>query len=342
MSIDVKPRTRDGKTIFYLSGTYLGERVRLSLGTADQAEARQIAETLLPRLLQRIQDGQFNSDTFAGIAQAYIASGKSDRFLAPLIAHFGKCCVNDITDNDVIAYANDRGAARGWTNTTKNRHVIKPFQAVANFGAHMNPPKCAARRITPFIETRVPITIAPEAWILAAVAAAWRDGYPNIAALIMFMTTTGVRISEACRLDWRDVDLEASEAVILRTKNSRPRRVPLAASVAEILAHLNPPLGAGLVFGYRNRSSVANRLAAICKRHGLTYYSSHKWGRHAFAARLFRMNKSSLMVKDAGGWRSIGVVLDTYGHLERSHVESTVHEGAAALGSLRHLLKDEH
>ncbi|MGI9521262.1 MAG: tyrosine-type recombinase/integrase [Hyphomicrobiaceae bacterium] len=342
MSIDVKPRTRDGKTIFYLSGTYLGERVRLSLGTADHAEARQLAATLLPRLLQRIQDGQLHSDTFAGIAHAYVASGKSDRFLAALVAHFGKRQLNDITDNDVIDYANDRGAARDWTNTTKNRHVIKPFQAVANFGARMNPPKCGARRITPFVETRVPITVAPEAWILAAVAAAWRDGHAKLAAMIMFMTTTGVRVSEACRLEWRDVDLEASEALILKTKNTHPRRVPLAASVAEILAHLSPPLGAGLVFGYRNRSGVANRLAAICKRHGLAYYSSHKWGRHAFAARLFRMNKSSLMVKDAGGWRSIGVVLDTYGHLERGHVDSTVHEGAAELGSVRHLLDSEH
>ena len=75
--------------------------------------------------------------------------------------------------------------------------------------------------------------------------------------------------------------------------------------------------------------------------------SSHKIGRHAFAARLLREGHSLRVVQDAGGWKVARMVTDHYGHLERSQVDAAVssagtnlaHVDIGAMHRSRKLLK---
>lgn len=342
MAIEPKPRKlKDGSIVYYLRGRYLKTDINHSLGVSTKAEADKLAAQILPNLLQRIRDNQLRSDTFAGVAAAYVAHGNpSDRHLQRLVAAFGSQRTNDITDDAVKAWANAQRAKNGapWKAATKNRQALTPFQAVCNFGARQKPPKCMMRLIEDFPPQKTTIVAAPEDWIKWVIPQMVHDGHPALAALILFMTTTAARVSEALRVEWRDVNLETGEALLRQTKGKRggnPRLVKLAPSLVAAMHVLagGKPINwlTGRVFTYANRSSVEHLLKRRCAVHGKPYYSSHQWGRHAFAERLLRMNKSLVMVKEAGGWRSLQVLVDNYGHLERTHVSETILQGAASL-----------
>ena len=79
-----------------------------------------------------------------------------------------------------------------------------------------------------------------------------------------------------------------------------------------------------LVFGYAGRWSVNQAIERACQRAGVPYLSSHKVGRHAFAARLLRAGHSLKLVQEAGGWRVARMVSDHYGHLERSQISAAI------------------
>ncbi|HMN37496.1 MAG TPA: tyrosine-type recombinase/integrase [Hyphomicrobium sp.] len=80
------------------------------------------------------------------------------------------------------------------------------------------------------------------------------------------------------------------------------------------------------VFGYAGRWSVNQAIKRVCANAdpALKYYSSHKLGRHAFATRLLDSGKSLQHVKDAGGWASIQIVSDAYGHLEVNETHAAI------------------
>jgi integrase len=128
------------------------------------------------------------------------------------------------------------------------------------------------------------------------------------------------------------VDFDRSEALLTITKNGRPRKVALAEPVMralQALATASP--AAGPVFGYADRWSARNAIVRASRRAGVEYLSSHKIGRHAFAARLLRDGHSLPVVTAAGGWASSSMVSQVYGHLEQSHVDDAVRGAALAL-----------
>jgi integrase len=148
----------------------------------------------------------------------------------------------------------------------------------------------------------------------------------RLIAILTFMTLTGARVSEACALRWEDVDISSSQALLRNTKNGSPRLVDLAPPVVAALSHIADTnlCPNKRVFGYAARWSVNQAIRRACKRSGAPYLSSHKVGRHAFAARLLRAGHSLKLVQEAGGWKVARIVADHYGHLERSQVSAAV------------------
>lgn len=337
--LQVKPRFRKetGTIVYYIVGTYLRRRVRHSLGTSNEKEANELGKKIIPSLMMEIRDGRYDSGTFGDIASLYISKGHEDRFLEPLIKKFGSRKVETITDEDVFALADELSkrwqkdprnkANKPWSNETKNRQVVTPFEAVLNFGARIRPPKCHPRLIESYPEKKRIIEPATDDWFRAFIAACEREGHIRMIGLVMFLSLTAARISEACRLEGQDVNLSENYAILKKTKAGNSRRVDLPPGLVSVLSDLALAPGER-VFGYSARFAVRNRVIAICKRNNLKYYTTHQWGRHAFAARLLRMNKSLLMVKESGGWASLQVVVESYGHLEKTHITETVHLGA--------------
>jgi integrase len=187
---------------------------------------------------------------------------------------------------------------------------------------------CTWRHVKPPVVKRPPIRAASDGHITALLP----HCNPRLAGLVLFLTFTGSRVSEACRLEWAHVDFERREALLTITKNGKPRKVALADAVLHALRRLAEDApGAGPVFGYADRWSARNAIVRASRRAGVEYMSSHKLGRHAFAARLLRDGHSLPVVTAAGGWASSSMVSQVYGHLEQSHVDDAVRKAALAL-----------
>lgn len=70
------------------------------------------------------------------------------------------------------------------------------------------------------------------------------------------------------------------------------------------------------VFTYKNRSGPITALKTACRNAGVEYHSPHEIGRHTFATWMLSQGHTLAEVAEAGGWASIQLVMDVYGHLE--------------------------
>ena len=253
-----------------------------------------------------------NGRTFRETAQSYLEHGGSPRYLDRIIAHFDETPVSDITPFDVRQMADLLYPHAA--NSTKNRCALSPTRAVLIHGYERG--WCALMRLRSFkIEAPKRKSPASPAWLQIFVRQCDHDGLPHLGALVLFMATTGARISEAVRLEWPQVDLANRRATLLKTKtgtNSRRslsdeliRRMQLLAADADRYPN---------VFRYRSRYSVNERIAAVCDRAGLVYKSPHLCGRHSFATISLQLGSSIKETMEAGDWKSSEIFIETYVH----------------------------
>ncbi|MGF9694674.1 tyrosine-type recombinase/integrase [Rhizobium sp. 0TCS1.26] len=205
--------------------------------------------------------------TFGEAAASYIEHGGERKYLERILPHIGITPIPDIFPFDVRQLATSLFPSQ--TNATRNRCVITPIRAVCyhaydrGWGPQV--------RIRNFKQERPKRKkAASQAWVHAFVRQCARDGLPHVAAIVLFMSQTGARVSEAVALRWRDVDMAGRTALLVKTKtefnSTRYLTDQLVTRLREMSvgAHPDSP-----VFGYRNRHSVNERIAAVCQRAGI-------------------------------------------------------------------------
>jgi integrase len=318
----LKLKPRGTKGIYWITGTFNGKRIRESTGT-DRKEYAEIKRVERERqLLDHKYLGPEKTTTFAQATVLYLEGGGDGRFLDPLLDWFGVYKVRDITQSELVRFA--ATTYPGVSAATLNRHVFTPTCAVLRHAAKAG--LCELPTFTRPKQIKTVVEYANDQW-LASLLDAISDNL-SLTAIVLFMTTTGARVGEACRLQWTDIEGEA--AILRHTKNGDSRRVVLLQLAGEALARL--PRKDARVFGYAARWSVNQAVERACKRAGIKYLSSHKWGRHAFAARLLRAGHTLALVAKAGGWRSLQLVSSVYGHLEQSMVDDAVRNASSHVG----------
>jgi integrase len=155
--------------------------------------------------------------------------------------------------------------------------------------------------------------------------------------LVAVLATSGLRISEACGLRRRDLDLSAETATVIQTvvevngnlvlttpttKASR-RTVKLLPSAAALLKRHPLPVSAdGLVFTQPGKSHPIARtwfnrrvLKPAAKRAGIHPVPSAHDLRHTAGAIASKAGMHPMAVKEMMGHSSIRVTFDVYGHL---------------------------
>lgn len=310
---------------WYVTGSVRRERYTESTGTRSRTHA----EAYRVKREREILDGTYLNSAatiFSAAALVYIEKGGEKRFLDPLIARFGPMRLTDITPEMVSTVARELYGQQ--SAATAKRQFYTPLNSVMR-AAHraqmaplfrFDPPKVKRKAVTQY---------ASDEWLEQFFAHA---GF-RIACTVLFITLTGARVSEACRLVPEDVLIDRAEAILRITKNGRPRRAPMPPVLVEAMQRalvelVKPIKGVDRVFGYASRFSVNQAIERACARAGITYMSSHKVGRHAFAARLLAKGQSLKLVQEAGGWAQIQVVSESYGHLEQQAIDDAV-RGAA-------------
>ena len=195
-----------------------------------------------------------------------------------------------------------------------------------NVGAAVRP-----RRIPDRLAER----ILPERDCLNLLAAAGNtiQGARNT-ALLSFLYYTGSRVSEACGLQWRDLNLEDPPTVAIHGKGGRTRHVGLPPVCEEALKRILPKdrdpddhvfvtrTGRGL-----SRHEVSVVVKAAARRAGLTVPVSPHWLRHAHATHAMDRGAKVHLVQATLGHASL-VTTSRYVHVRPG--ESSGHALAGA------------
>lgn len=250
--------------------------------------------------------------TFADAAASYLASGGEARYLQPVLKHLGPCPLVDIHPFDLRQMA--EAIYPDHAGSTRNRQALTPARAVMLHAYDRG--WCHPIRVRRFKEDK-PIRKRPASavWLHAFCRQCTRDRLPHLAALVLFMATTGARISEALALRWSEVDLTARTALLLKTKTGTNSLRYLTDDVAERMRALNAGQERHAhVFRYTSRFSVGERIRAVCRRADLPYKSPHLCGRHTFATTAIELGVDIGTAMAAGEWRSSRIFLETYVH----------------------------
>jgi integrase len=240
-----------GRSPFYrVRGTEFGVYIDRSAQTGDRREAQKFLAARREDARRASVSGPLRATpTFASAALAYMQAGKERRFLPPLLEHFGETPLGDIDqaaiDAAAVALYPDASPA------TRNRQAYSPVSAVLRHaGVAMVLRRPRGAQGTP----RTAFLNKAEAFALLAAGAAQS---PRFGALLTILLYTGVRLSEALRLEWSDVDLARATALLRETKNGRPLTVHLPPVALSALANL--PDRTGRIF----RLTKAGRLYTL-------------------------------------------------------------------------------
>jgi integrase len=119
---------------------------------------------------------------------------------------------------------------------------------------------------------------------LEAVDTLLETASPRDRVLILLGAHAGLRVSEACTLEWADVMIDAQAIKIRNGKGGKPRTVSISTRLAQALTVLERDSGLVLDLGAQGARAALRRL---CSSAGVTYQAVHSL-RHQAGTRLYR------------------------------------------------------
>lgn len=332
-----KIKTSKSETfVYYIRGRcpYTKQDIRKSTKTGSREQASDILAIFLQKQRERALHGDVRVATFAEAAVNYLQGGGDGRFLDPLLDRFGTQAMADITDRHIADFASEFYAGRA--PATVVRQVYVPIQAVWNAAAQSDPPLALPRMFRkPKIERKVVAYAKSDDHLIAIIKAMPDIGHR---AATLFASFSGARASEVVGVMVEDYDPHHGTILLTKTKNSDARLVHLPEFVNEACKLLNRDNAKSPLFGMKSRFNFYDAVKRASRDAGVPFLSPHRIGRHTFAARFLRDGNSLVALKQAGGWRSVGAVMQ-YAHLERSSVDAAVRNVSTPLA--RKALPDE-
>ena len=289
--------------VWWFRGAVAGRRLHGSTKTADATTAKRIAAEREAREWKRDLDGAGAVLTFAQAHMLYLEAGKSDRYTDVPLDHWRDTLVRNITSGAI-----KKAAIQAYPNVgpaTRNRQFITPTAAIINHAAGLD--LCSTVRVKRFPVPKTAKRVADWPWVQAFMAAA----SPHVGALACFMFLTGSRIGNAVALDWRDVDLSQSEAILRKTKTGDDHVVHLLPELVVALANI--PWREGRVFGYSSRTAPGQSWNRAIEKAGMQHINPHGL-RHGFATGLLHAGVDPVTIAKHGGWKSAQMVMSVYGH----------------------------
>jgi integrase len=110
---------------------------------------------------------------------------------------------------------------------------------------------------------------------------------PHLRRAVCLGAYAGLRVSEAARLDWSDVDLESRTLMVMHSKGNKSRRIPMS---SVLLSELLPVTGGNVVMGGGEPyapDSLTRRMHLAFRALGITatfHTLRHRYGTLAYKA----------------------------------------------------------
>jgi integrase/recombinase XerC len=147
--------------------------------------------------------------------------------------------------------------------------------------------------------------------------------------VLLALVTTGLRRSELCALEWRDLELGGREPSLLvrHGKGSKSRRQPLPATLARELRRLRAarkpeptdPVFCGLEGGRLQETILADIIRRAAKRAGIEKHVTAHTLRHTAATWLRQESGDTRLVAEYLGHADLSTVL-RYAHVDRKEL----------------------
>lgn len=283
-----------GKTPYYaIRGTHLDVTVEKSTGT----KVKKLALQILKQKERDIESGYFvrpGETTFGQAADRYVIAGGDAKYLfdagapeaeqlKPLLDRLADVPLSKIDqaaiDDAAGALYPDAGSP------TRNRQVYTPISAVlkhAGVERKVKRPKgWQGRRRTFWLRPDQAAAVFEACDKLETRTSHLRIEFRIFLRLLCY---TGMRLSDALKLQCLNVDLKERTALLPRTKNELPRMVHLPPIVVEELKHLPKPIAGrvGRVFRFSAGSRMRDRLAEVLKMAGVVVPEDQRVKFHMF------------------------------------------------------------
>ena len=205
---------RGKKGIFQIRGRWAGERIRESAGTVSEEHAEAKRVQLERQLLDEGTYGKRATATFA-VAVVLYHQRRRRALPKPAAQAFWHMAYGRL---EVMKFAGVQYSNA--TPQTINRQSTRPWWPC---GTSPEPRSC--------VGTMISSGPSSPRWrrsfsLLRRSSPSSYD--PKTAAAILLVSFTGARASEACRVVSTNVDWEARKVLLRKTKNGKPRLIPLA------------------------------------------------------------------------------------------------------------------
>jgi integrase len=173
----------------------------------------------------------------------------------------------------------------------------------------------------------------------ALLAACADSAWPALQALVLLAISTGARRGELIRLRWTDVTVDAPspQAIIQRTKNGDPRRLPLVGKALEATRRLKLSNAGRSEFVFPHRLDPGRAYGAFDTHWqaalvtaGIAGFRFHDL-RHTCASYLASQGASLLEIADVLGHRTMAMV-KRYSHLAEGHKAAVIERMTHARG----------
>ena len=304
----IPPGQRKGNPCWLIRGNHKGRRIERSTGTLS----KRIAERKLSQLIAELEseDKLHEQTTFAEAALAYLKDGGDNRFMAPILQHFGsRTLLEDLTPqliNDTAHLLKPDVLPQ-----TRKRCIITPIRAVIEHHKRggmrkPNTDNARVRWLTPE---------EAESLIMAALDLSERHY-----RLIMALLGGGFRTSELVDLRVEHVYADTGEVWIADPKNNTPRYVFMepGRSFPALLANI-PQDGAAFrtQHGKPYQSLKAAHSGGQFKRlfdrarinAGLESDVTPHVLRHTWATWFYASTQSLTHLMSYGGWKSVQMAM---------------------------------
>jgi integrase/recombinase XerD len=240
--------------------------------------------------------------------------------------------INMIDKNTILDYLSRRKDQVSSSSLASDWKVIRSFYNwacpefdVPNPAAEIPMPRHTTRVVQPFSPEEIHALLKACAYsVLAATEnrrrfSMRRPTARRDQAIVLVLLDTGIRVSELCRLNVRDVDLETGEIEIIPYQTgvkSKPRTVYIGqASRRALWSYLNSrgvvypenPLFVGINLLSMNRTSVRHLLERLGSRAGVFNCHPHRF-RHTFAIQYLRNGGDVFTLQRLLGHSSLSMV----------------------------------
>jgi integrase len=149
--------------------------------------------------------------------------------------------------------------------------------------------------------------------------------HKSVADLIRFVAYSGMRISEAAKVTWQDVDFEREQIAVrgdevTATKNWEIRRAPMIPEMKVLLERIRDekpdPKPTDPVMSAKE---FLGSVKTACRKLGVKYFNHHAM-RHLFITRCMELGINVSLIADWTGHKDGGaLILKRYSHVRPAH-----------------------